>query len=76
MLKITREFTFEACHWLPKVPAGHKCAEWHGHSYHVRCEVFGVNNEELGWIVDTAHIDDVWKVLHAQLTLAANSRTR
>mgnify|MGYP003629346200 FL=1 len=67
MLKITREFTFEACHWLPKVSAGHKCAEWHGHSYRVRCEVFGENDPELGWIVDTAYIDDAWEQMHARL---------
>lgn len=52
---IFREFGFEAAHWLPRVPKGHKCAQMHGHSYrfavHVRGEV-----DEMGWVMDFAEM--------------------
>ena len=40
-MEIYREFTFEAAHRLPQVPAGHKCARLHGHSYRVEIHVRG-----------------------------------
>ena len=34
-VELTKEYRFEAAHRLPRVPAGHKCARMHGHSYKV-----------------------------------------
>ena len=34
--RLERSYRFEAAHFLPKVPPGHKCARMHGHSYHDR----------------------------------------
>ena len=34
-MEIYKEFTFEAAHRLPNVPADHKCARLHGHSFRV-----------------------------------------
>ena len=34
-----KDFTFEAAHHLPHVPAGHKCGRLHGHSFMVRLEI-------------------------------------
>jgi 6-pyruvoyltetrahydropterin/6-carboxytetrahydropterin synthase len=31
--RIGKRFTFEAAHHLPSLPAGHKCRQFHGHSY-------------------------------------------
>lgn len=31
--RIEKCFTFEASHFLPHVPKGHKCGRMHGHSY-------------------------------------------
>ena len=36
-----KDFTFEAAHHLPHVPAGHKCGRLHGHSFMVRLEITG-----------------------------------
>lgn len=33
MYRIGKQFTFEAAHHLPGLPAEHKCARVHGHSY-------------------------------------------
>ena len=37
--RIFTELTFEAAHRLPNVPAGHKCARLHGHSFRVEVHV-------------------------------------
>lgn len=65
--EIFREFTFEAAHRLPFVPADHKCARLHGHSYRVVIRVRGPVGERSGWVVDFADIKDAFRPLHAQL---------
>jgi 6-pyruvoyltetrahydropterin/6-carboxytetrahydropterin synthase len=52
VIEIFREFTFEAAHRLPNLPAGHKCFRLHGHSYHVTVHVKGPIDDELGWVMD------------------------
>lgn len=51
-MDIFREFTFEAAHRLPQVPAGHKCARLHGHSYRLEVHVHGEIDSDLGWVMD------------------------
>jgi len=66
MLKITRTNTFEAAHFLPLTPEGHKCRGMHGHSYEVTVEVTG-DADDAGWIIDTALIDSAYSYIHALL---------
>ncbi len=47
-MEIFRIFQIEAAHRLPNVPAGHKCARLHGHSFHVRLSVAGDATEPSG----------------------------
>lgn len=65
--EIFKEFTFEAAHRLPNVPADHKCARLHGHSYRVEVRVEGEVGEESGWVVDFADLSAAFKPLLAQL---------
>jgi 6-pyruvoyltetrahydropterin/6-carboxytetrahydropterin synthase len=60
--RIERSYRFEGAHFLPKVPAGHKCARMHGHSYLVEVAVEGELDPELGWVIDFAVLDE--KVEH------------
>ena len=46
-VRLVKDFWFEAAHRLPRVPAGHKCARLHGHSFHVEIEVAGLAEYEL-----------------------------
>ncbi|MEZ5491786.1 MAG: 6-carboxytetrahydropterin synthase QueD [Gammaproteobacteria bacterium] len=66
-MKIYKEFTFEAAHRLPNVPAGHKCARLHGHSFQVRIIVAGPVGEESGWVMDFADIKSAFKPVWEQL---------
>lgn len=55
MLRIYKDFTFDAAHFLPKVDDGHKCKRLHGHTYRLRVWCSGPLDEH-GWIVDYGDI--------------------
>ncbi len=61
------DYKFEAAHQLPKVPAGHKCARMHGHSYQVAVTIAGEVDPEMGWLVDFADIDAVVRPVIGEL---------
>nr|WP_262512051.1 6-carboxytetrahydropterin synthase QueD [Pedobacter nutrimenti] len=45
-------FSFDAAHFLPNVPAGHKCGRMHGHTYHLKVFVSGEIDPESCWFMD------------------------
>jgi 6-pyruvoyltetrahydropterin/6-carboxytetrahydropterin synthase len=55
-MEIFKVFKFDAAHRLPKVPAGHKCARVHGHSFRVEIHMRGTVDRETGWVMDFADI--------------------
>jgi len=68
IVELMKEYRFEAAHHLPRVPAGHKCARVHGHSYKVEVFLTGPVDPETGWLVDFGVIDDIWnEKVHAVL---------
>lgn len=66
-MEIFKEFTFDAAHWLPNVPEGHKCKRLHGHTYRVRFYVKGAVDPHSGWVIDFGDIKSAWKPLEQQL---------
>lgn len=66
-MEIFKEITFEAAHYLPNVPEGHKCRRLHGHSFRVRIYVEGPVGEKSGWIMDFADIKAAFEPLHKRL---------
>ena len=66
-MDIYKEFTFEAAHRLPHVPAGHKCSRLHGHSFVVRICVSGPMGEHSGWVMDFGDIKEAFHPLWKQL---------
>jgi 6-pyruvoyltetrahydropterin/6-carboxytetrahydropterin synthase len=66
-MEIFREFTFEAAHRLPMVPAGHKCARLHGHSYRVEVHVSGQIGPDTGWVMDFGDVSDAFRPVRDQL---------
>ena len=66
-MEIYKEFHFEAAHRLPNVPAGHKCARLHGHSFQVRLSVRGDSPEPSGWVMDFGEIKSAFKPNYEQL---------
>ena len=47
---------FEAAHWLPTFPDGHKCRRMHGHSFKVTIVVEGEVRPEDGYLLDFGEI--------------------
>jgi 6-pyruvoyltetrahydropterin/6-carboxytetrahydropterin synthase len=66
-MEIFKEFTFEAAHRLPNVPAGHKCARLHGHSFKVTIRVRGEVDPATGWVMDFADIKAAFQPLYDRL---------
>ncbi|MFO7652889.1 MAG: 6-carboxytetrahydropterin synthase QueD [Candidatus Krumholzibacteriia bacterium] len=65
--RITKSFVFDAAHWLPRVPEGHKCGRLHGHTYRVTLTLTGELHPELGWIEDFGAVKEAFAPLREQL---------
>ncbi|MBS0336942.1 MAG: 6-carboxytetrahydropterin synthase QueD [Proteobacteria bacterium] len=66
-MDIFKAFTLESAHRLPNVPAGHKCARVHGHSFRVEIHVSGEVDPRLGWVQDFGDIKSAFQPLFEQL---------
>ena len=66
-MDIFKVFTLEAAHRLPNVPAGHKCARLHGHSFRVEVHVSGPVGDDSGWVLDFAELKAAFAPLYQQL---------
>jgi 6-pyruvoyltetrahydropterin/6-carboxytetrahydropterin synthase len=66
-MDIFKVFRIEAAHRLPNVPAGHKCARLHGHSFAVELSVGGEPGPDTGWIMDFADVKRAFQPLYDQL---------
>ncbi len=66
-IELRKTFQFEAAHYLPKLPATHKCRRMHGHSFQAEIVVAGECDPNLGWLMDYADITAAFQPLHLQL---------
>lgn len=55
-VRLVKSFDFEAAHWLPSFPDGHKCRRLHGHSFRVEVVVAGEVEESRGFLMDYGDI--------------------
>lgn len=62
-VRITKAFAFDAAHYLPHVPAGHKCGRLHGHSYQVILGLEGPLHPTLGWVQDYGEVKAAFRPL-------------
>ena len=56
VVELVKEFRFEAAHFLPHVPEGHKCRRMHGHSFRGEVVVRGPIDPVTGWLIDFADL--------------------
>lgn len=66
-MEIFKIFGFEAAHFLPNVPEGHKCRRLHGHSFQVEIYVRGQLHPDTGWVMDFADVKERFRDLEEQL---------
>lgn len=56
LVRLVKTFGFEAAHFLPTFPEGHKCRRMHGHSFRVEVVVEGDAPEDTGFLMDYGQI--------------------
>lgn len=56
---ISKDFTFAAAHRIPDHPG--KCRHLHGHNYKVRVQLTATELDELGMVIDFAHLKRMMK---------------
>ena len=66
-MDIFKTFRIEAAHRLPNVPAGHKCARLHGHSFAIELQVSGDIGADNGWVMDFADLKQAFQPLYDRL---------
>ena len=66
-MDIFKSFRIEAAHRLPRVPAGHKCARLHGHSFQIEVHLSGPVGNDTGWVADFADIGAAFAPVFEQL---------
>ena len=66
-MDIFKVFRIEAAHRLPHVPAGHKCARLHGHSFRIEVHLRGPVGAQSGWVADFSDIGAAFAPLFEQL---------
>ncbi|HJQ26962.1 MAG TPA: 6-carboxytetrahydropterin synthase QueD [Blastocatellia bacterium] len=67
IVELVKEFRFESAHRLPRVPAEHKCARLHGHSFVCEVAVRGEVDPHTGWFIDYGDINDAFEPLRLRL---------
>lgn len=65
--EIAKRFTFDAAHYLDRLPPDHKCHRMHGHTYEVELVFKGEVNPATGFVLDYADIAAMWAPLHDRL---------
>ena len=55
-VEIFRSFHFEAAHYLPHFPEGHKCRRLHGHSFRLEIGIAGKPDPYSGAVMDFGEI--------------------
>ena len=66
-MEIFKIFGFEAAHFLPNVPASHKCRRMHGHSFRVEVYITGEVDPQTGWVMDFADLKVCFQPLEDRL---------
>lgn len=66
-VSLSKTFSFEAAHWLPTFPEGHKCRRMHGHSFHIDVKVEGDVPEETGYLLDYGEIKQAISPIYDEL---------
>ena len=66
-MDVFKVFQVEAAHFLPNVPADHKCRRMHGHSFRIEVHVNGPVGEDSGWVMDFADLKRAFQPLFDQL---------
>lgn len=66
-VRLVKQFDFEAAHFLPTFPEGHKCRRMHGHSFRVEVIVEGDVDPDAGYLIDYGVLKSAIEPVRTQL---------
>ncbi|MEX0887642.1 MAG: 6-carboxytetrahydropterin synthase QueD [Phycisphaeraceae bacterium] len=66
-VSLTKCIDFEAAHWLPTFPEGHKCRRLHGHSFKIDVVVEGEVDADKGYLLDFGELKAALAPIHDAL---------
>ncbi|NQY92236.1 MAG: 6-carboxytetrahydropterin synthase QueD [Deltaproteobacteria bacterium] len=66
-VRLLMTFTFEAAHFLPSFPDGHKCRRMHGHSFRVDVVVSGDVPEGQHYLIDYGELAETVEPVRLRL---------
>lgn len=66
-IDLTKSFHFDAAHWLPTFPEGHKCRRMHGHTFNVDLVLSGEVPPERGYLIDYGDVRKAFEPILDQL---------
>ena len=66
-ITLTKSFRFDAAHWLPTFPDGHKCRRLHGHTFQVEVMVHGEVDADQGYLIDYGELKAAIQPIEDQL---------
>jgi 6-pyruvoyltetrahydropterin/6-carboxytetrahydropterin synthase len=66
-MRVYKEFSFEAAHFLPSAPKGHPNSRLHGHSFQVRVSVDGTPDPVTGLLIHFWDLAEAMKDVQAEL---------
>ncbi|MBK8231612.1 MAG: 6-carboxytetrahydropterin synthase QueD [Candidatus Eisenbacteria bacterium] len=67
IVTLSKRFGFEAAHFLPNVPDGHRCRRMHGHSFRFEVALRGPIDPDRGWFLDYGDLGRLVRPLVDQL---------
>ncbi|MEX1017242.1 MAG: 6-carboxytetrahydropterin synthase QueD [Phycisphaeraceae bacterium] len=66
-VSLSKSIDFEAAHFLPTFPEGHKCRRMHGHSFKVEVILEGEIDEQKGYLQDFGEVKAALQPIHDAL---------
>ena len=66
-MEIYVSLSFDAAHFLPNVPEGHRCGNLHGHTFVTEIYASGDVDANSGWVIDFGDLKAIAKPVIAQL---------
>ncbi len=67
MFEISKQFYFDAAHFMPHMAQGHPYRQMHGHSFHVQIAIQGTPHPETGWVMDFEALDTIIAEVRSEL---------
>lgn len=67
MIEISKQFYFDAAHFIPHMADGHAYRQMHGHSFKVQIAVQGKSQPDTGWVMDFDALDKLVAEVRSEL---------